>query len=60
MSSNTTASSPGFDQARGRSHGYRPDQVDRFLETTEDGYRSRAEFVKVAIREKLEKELVKV
>ncbi|SHL98188.1 coiled-coil domain-containing protein [Actinacidiphila paucisporea] len=32
MSSNTTASSTGFEQARGRSHGYRPDQVDRFLE----------------------------
>ncbi|CAG6399381.1 cellulose-binding protein [Streptomyces cocklensis] len=32
MSSNTTASSTGFEQARGRGHGYRPDQVDRFLE----------------------------
>ncbi|MFG1809150.1 cellulose-binding protein [Streptomyces sp. NPDC049040] len=32
MSSNTTASSTGFDQTRGRAQGYRPEQVDRFLE----------------------------
>lgn len=31
------------------------EQVDRFLEGTADGYSSRAEFVKVAIREKLER-----
>lgn len=32
MTSNTTATSTGFEQVRGRGHGYRPDQVDRFLE----------------------------